>query len=167
MQYLQPCDPAKTDKQSHFTVLCIISYVGTCTLLPFPVNPSVHLQVYELIESMHSEFLSQWLEIHSSMSKTFNITNFNNITLSNKLRDLKYNNRTSSSKMLRCDPLNISWSTLKLNFSYPNMRVLFSIHGTARTARHGTARHGTTQHNTAQRSANIDLQVLIQCIFKC
>ena len=40
-------------------------------LLPFPVNPSLHSQVYELIPSLHFAFLSQWLEIHSSMSKKY------------------------------------------------------------------------------------------------
>ena len=56
-------------------------------MLPFPVNPSLHSQVYEWIASIHSAFLSQWLEIHSSMSKTFNIVKFRNKTLSYKSPD--------------------------------------------------------------------------------
>ena len=45
--------------------------------VPSPVNPSLHSQVYELIVSIHVAFESQLLEIHSSISKTFNI-NFMN-----------------------------------------------------------------------------------------
>ena len=39
---------------------------------PLPANPSLHVQVYELIASLHSAFVSQGLEIHSLMSKTIN-----------------------------------------------------------------------------------------------
>ena len=39
--------------------------------VPSPVNPLLHLQVYKLIPSIHSAFLSQRLEIHSSISKIF------------------------------------------------------------------------------------------------
>ena len=41
--------------------------------LPLPANPSLHLQVYELISSLHSAFVWQGLEIHSSISKKFHI----------------------------------------------------------------------------------------------
>ena len=39
--------------------------------VPSPVNPLLHLQVYKLIPSIHNAFLSQRLEIHSSISKMF------------------------------------------------------------------------------------------------
>ena len=40
--------------------------------------PSLHSQVYQLIASIHVAFLLQVLEIHSSMSKRFNINFINN-----------------------------------------------------------------------------------------
>ena len=43
-------------------------------LLPFPVNPSLHSQVYELIPSLQSAFLPQWLDIHSAMFKKYIFT---------------------------------------------------------------------------------------------
>ena len=45
--------------------------------VPSPVNPLLHLHVYKLIPSIHSAFLSQISEIHSSMSKIFININFN------------------------------------------------------------------------------------------
>ena len=43
-------------------------------LLPLPVNPSLHSQVYELMPSLHFVYLPQWLEIHSSMSEKYIFT---------------------------------------------------------------------------------------------
>ena len=40
---------------------------------PSPVNPSLHSQAYELMVSIHVAFLLQVFEIHSSISKKFNI----------------------------------------------------------------------------------------------
>ena len=41
--------------------------------VPSPVNPSLHSQVYELMVSIHVAFLLQVLEMHSSISRQFNI----------------------------------------------------------------------------------------------
>ena len=38
-------------------------------VVPSPVNPSLHSQVYELIPCIQVEFVMHGLEIHSSMSK--------------------------------------------------------------------------------------------------
>ena len=43
---------------------------------PSPVNPSLHSQVYELIRSIQLAFVSQELEIQSSMSKKVINVNF-------------------------------------------------------------------------------------------
>ena len=40
-------------------------------VVPSPVNPFLHLQIYELIPSIHLAFVWQGLEIHSSMFKIF------------------------------------------------------------------------------------------------
>ena len=45
--------------------------------VPSPVNPLLHLHVYKLMPSIHTAFLSQRLEIHSSMSKIFINMDFN------------------------------------------------------------------------------------------
>ena len=40
-------------------------------VVPSPVNPFLHLQIYELIPSIHLALVWQGLEIHSSMFKIF------------------------------------------------------------------------------------------------
>ena len=38
-------------------------------IVPLPVNPSLHVQLWEPIKLSHEAFMSQGLEIHSSMSE--------------------------------------------------------------------------------------------------
>ena len=63
--------------------------------VPSPVNPSLHSQVYELMVSIHVAFLLQVLEIHSSISKTFNVDFIDN-NISEKFPDWQEPNAWNS-----------------------------------------------------------------------
>ena len=57
----------------YYKRLSITMHIIPIHEIPLPVNPSLYLQVYELISSLHSAFVSQRLEIHSSVSEQFHI----------------------------------------------------------------------------------------------
>ena len=67
ISYCIPVKPVRR-RQSSFSLLKIIIKLPV-QLVPSPVNPFLHSQVYEVIASLHTAFVWQGLEIQSSMSK--------------------------------------------------------------------------------------------------
>ena len=52
------CIPVNPEGQSNFALLKIIIKLPI-QVIPSPINPSLHSQVYELIPSIHSALVSQ------------------------------------------------------------------------------------------------------------
>ena len=65
------CNPVKqlTIVFSNIISLSIIRL--PVQVVPLPVNPFLHVQLYEPTKFLHVAFVSQGLEIHSSMSEKF------------------------------------------------------------------------------------------------
>ena len=71
--YNVECNPVlKTKLTIVFYNIISLSVIGLpVQVVPLPVNPFLHVQLYEPTKFLHVAFVSQGLEIHSSMSEKF------------------------------------------------------------------------------------------------
>ena len=65
------CNPAlKTELTIVFYNTILVSVIKLpVQIVPAPINPSLHVQLYEPTKFSHVAFVSQSVEIHSSMSE--------------------------------------------------------------------------------------------------
>ena len=56
-------------QQNHIALSLIIMQIIPVQVVPSPVNPQLHVQIYEPLLFLHVAFVSQGLEIHSSMTE--------------------------------------------------------------------------------------------------
>ena len=62
-------NPVKQNLQLYLKYHSVLVIRLPAQVVPLPVNPFLHVQLYEPTEFVHVPFVSQGLKIHSSMSE--------------------------------------------------------------------------------------------------
>ena len=65
------CDPVKPSSDVFYNIITLPVIGLPVQAVPLLVNPFLHVQLYEPTKFSHVAFVSQGLEIHSSMSEKF------------------------------------------------------------------------------------------------
>ena len=64
------CDPVKQLTMVFYNIISLsVIRSPVHSVVPLPVNPFLHVQLYEPTKFSHVTFVSQGLELHSSMSE--------------------------------------------------------------------------------------------------